>query len=84
MEGLGKDHAHGLPLVFQPRAQPALSPPLGGSRLAFDMQRHVDRKGFPEIYAERQTYVENGLCGGCGGLWWFVVVVVKLMSYLCR
>ena len=31
MEGLGKDHAHGLPLVLQPRAQPALSPPLGGS-----------------------------------------------------
>ena len=25
---LGKDHAHSLPLVFQPRAQPALTPPL--------------------------------------------------------
>ena len=37
------------------RAQPALTPPLGGSRLAFAMQRHVDRKGFPEIYTERQT-----------------------------
>ena len=25
VEGLGKDHAHGLPLVLQPRAKPALS-----------------------------------------------------------
>ena len=42
VEGLGKDHAHGLPLVLKPRAQLALSPPLGGSRHVFAMQRHVD------------------------------------------
>ena len=37
MEGLGKDRAHGLLLVFQPRTEPAVSPPPGGTTVAFDI-----------------------------------------------
>ena len=43
VEGLGKENAHGLPLVLQPRAESVLSPPRGGSTDAFNTSHDVNR-----------------------------------------
>ena len=37
MQGRGELHCDGLPLVFQPRAQPPLSPPPCGGPRAIDI-----------------------------------------------
>ena len=85
MEGLGTDDAHGLPLVLQPRAEPALPPPHGGSLDAFDISHGVNRKGLTRVRNKKRGNLgSNTLCDLVGGNVFVVRSVVSQVSELHR
>ena len=65
VESLGNDHAHGLPLVLQPRAEPPLSPPHGGSTDAFNIGHDANRQGLTRIRNKKRATLRETTCCCC-------------------
>ena len=64
MQGVGKLHCDGLPLVSEPRAQPSLSPPHRGGPCATSHEANSQR--FATGYTQKQLLSGNSWC------WWVV------------
>ena len=54
-------------LVSQPRVEPSLPPPFGGSGGAFSIHRDNNRWGLQQWSLKKKTLEHKHLCGGCGG-----------------